>query len=67
MAVGAISSGARMELARCQQRLAADTTARDAAQRAVNQDGDAVPMAQPAARRELQARSARGTLFDVMA
>ncbi|WP_433295431.1 hypothetical protein ACQP2F_35800 [Actinoplanes sp. CA-030573] len=65
MAIGTISSHARAELTRAQARLDADISTRDAAQRAVDQDTDTVGRVQQAARRELQSRSARGTVVDV--
>jgi hypothetical protein len=65
MAINSISSNARAQLLRSQARLDADTVDRNAAARAVDHDNEAVAMAQQAARRELQSRSAKGTVLDV--
>jgi hypothetical protein len=65
MAISGISTSARSQLLRCQARLDADVSARDSAARAVDQDALAVAKAQQAARRELQSRSAKGTVFDL--
>lgn len=66
MALNAISSNARAQLLRYQQRLDADTAARDTAARAVEQDSYAIARAQQAARRELQSRDGtKGSVLDV--
>jgi hypothetical protein len=65
MTVGGVGSNARVELLRYQRRIDADTAARDAAARAVEQDNDAIVRAKQAARRELQSRGNKGGLVDV--
>jgi hypothetical protein len=65
MAIGGVGSTARVELLRYQRRLDADTTARDSAARAVEQDNEAIARAQQAARRALQSRGNKGGLVDV--
>jgi len=66
MALNAISSNARAQLLRYQQRLDTDTAQRDTAGRAVDQDTEAIARAQQAARRELQSRNgAKGSVLDV--
>ena len=67
MSVGSLSSSARAELMKTQLRLAQDTSARNAAQRAVDDDNTAATRAQQAARRELQSRAVRGSQVDVLA
>ena len=67
MAITSVSTSARAQLSHCQARLDADLSARNAAARAVAQDDDALGRAQQAARRELQSRSNKGHIVDVLA
>ena len=67
MAITSVNTTARAHLSQCQARLEADLSARNAAARAVTQDDDAIGRAQQAARRELQSRSNKGHIVDVMA
>jgi hypothetical protein len=65
MATTPLSTGARALLTHCQARLDVDMSARNAAARAVEQDGNALGRAQQVARRELQSRAVKGRIVDI--